>query len=312
MKKLSFYIAAVACLAMAFSCKKDETTTTKPSMSGLSIDGGVAYIAKGGTQNYEIITSSLRSTGDALPDVIGLIVQITGEEPDTLTKDMKANPVKSFSYTAKDYGKYSVICYAYAPDGSHYSASASSTFQAIDPVNSLKGTAGSLVPGEKYLQTNIGGANWMAQNLGETGSGVPYEKCEILNSIFGRYYTYEEALTACPAGWHLPTAAEWDALGTDAGKLMVNATFLDDTLWKYSKEVKITNETGFNAIPTGYIDKTEYFGKNVGIKEYAAFWTADAKDAMMAHYRYIFVTNPTVQKGEGSRTSLALSVRCVK
>lgn len=312
MKKLLLYIAAAACLALVFSCKEDETTTTKPSLSGIALEGGVAYIAKGETQTYTIKTSSLKTSGDDMPVVIGIVMKVNSEPYDTLSKDIKLNPVTTYPCTAKEFGSYTVNCYAYTPDGSHYAASTSSSFQAIDPANALKGTMGTLQPGEKYLQTNIGGATWMAQNLGETGSGMPYEKCEVLNSIFGRYYTYDEALTACPDGWHLPTAAEWDAIGTDAGKLMANATFLDAQLWQYSKEVNITNETGFNAIPTGYIDKTEYYQSNLGVKEYAAYWTADAKDASLAHYRYIFGTNPLVQKGEGSRATLALSVRCVK
>lgn len=299
-------------MALVFACKKDEETTTKPSLTGLSIKGGVAYVAQGSIQEFTVNTASLATTGDEMPDVIGFILHVNSEKPDTLSKDIRLNPVKSFNVEAKELGRYSIVCYAYAPDGSHYASSASTSFQTIDPSNSLDGLSGSVPPGEKYLQTTIGGVLWMTQNLAETGSGLPYEKCEVMNSVFGRYYTYEEALTACPSGWHLPSAAEWDAIGTDSGKLMADATFLDNKLWKHYKEVAITNETGFNAIPTGYIDKTEYSSSNVGLKEYAAFWTADSKDASLAYYRYIFGGNPTVQKGEGSKTSLALSVRCVK
>ena len=299
-------------MALVFSCKEDETTETKPSLSGLSMKGGVAYIAIGETQNYTLDISSLTTSGDEMPATLGLYYNVNSKDKITLTEDIKLNPVLAFSYKADTLGVYVVNCYVYALDESQYSASTSSTFQAIDPATSLKGTAGTLQPGQKYLQITCSGLTWMAQNLGETGSGLPYEKCEVMNTIFGRYYTYEEALTACPSGWRLPTAAEWDALGSDSGKLMANATFLDSTLWPYCKEVTITNQTGFNAIPTGYIDKTEYYASNMGMKEYAAFWTADAKDATLAYYRYIFGTNPVVQKGEGSRTSLALSVRCVK
>ena len=312
MRKLSIYLAAVLCLTMAFSCKEDETTEVKSSLSGIRLNGGVAYIAKGQTQTYTIDLSSLTTSGDEMPATVGLYYTVNSTKKVTLTEDIKLNPVLSFTYTADTLGVYNVVCYANAMDDSQYAASASSSFQAIDPDKSLRGLFGNLQPGEKYIQTASGGLTWMAQNLGETGSGLPYENCEILNSVFGRFYTYEEALTACPAGWRLPTAAEWDALGSDSGKLMANATFLESTLWPYCKEVKITNESGFNAIPTGYIDKTEYYSSNMGMKEYAAFWTADAKDATLAYYRYIFGKNPVVQKGEGSRTSLALSVRCVK
>lgn len=312
MKKLSIYLAAALCLAMAYSCKDDEETVTKPSLSGLYLDGGIAYVAKGETQHYTIDASSLTTSGDEMPVVIGLSWQANSAAKETLTDDIKLNPdKKTFSYRADTLGTYTITCYAFTPDDSHYSASASSKFQAIDPATALTGIAGTAAPG-KYLSVTIGALTWMAENLHETASGAPYQKCEVMNTVFGRYYTYEEALTACPAGWRLPTAAEWDALGTDSGKLMADASFMDSKLWAYCKEVNITNETGFNAIPVGYLDKSGYYTTNVGEKEYAAFWTSDSKDDKLAHYRYIFGTNPVVQKGEGSRTSLALSVRCVK
>ena len=217
-----------------------------------------------------------------------------------------------FTYTAKETGSYTISCYAYDVSGDQYSSSISTSFTAINPVTALTGLKGVVQPGSKYIEVNTGGLTWTAQNLFETPAGLPYEGCEVLNSVFGRYYTYEEALTACPAGWRLPTATEFDALGTDAQALMADATFLDNQVWPYCKEVVITNTLGFNAIPAGYIDRTYVGNTNSGEKEYAMFWTADAKDDDLAYYRYIFCKNPVVQKGEGSRVSLALSVRCVK
>lgn len=312
MKKLSIYFAAALCLASALSCNKEEKTTNTYSLSGLEMNGVAAFIAKDDYQHITLNVSKLKSSSGTMPDKIGLYYQVNSAKRDTLTKDIKANPVTSFDYRADSVATFTITCYAYDVTGKLYSSAVSSTFMAIDPDNSLTGLLGTVPDGGKYIEKNIGGLTWMAQNLYETPSGLPYESCEVMNTIFGRYYTYEEALTACPAGWRLPTAAEWDALGTDAGALMANAVFLDNELWTYSKEVKITNALGFNAIPAGYIDRTGLVNINSGTKEFALFWTADAKDATMAHYRYILGTNPTVQEGEGSRTSLALSVRCVK
>ena len=312
MKKLSIYLAAALCLFTAVSCNDDDDDTTSYSLSGLYLEGDVAFIGKGESQNIKIDISSLKSSSGTLPETIGIYYQINTAKRDTLTKDIKADHKLTLKYRADTLGQYSINVYAYDVSGKQYSASASTTFRAIDPKTALKGIEGTLTPGQKYIQKSIGGQIWMAQNLYETPAGLPYNNCEVMNSLFGRYYTYEEALTACPSGWHLPTQAEWDALGTDAGALMANVTFLDNELWTYCKEVSITNALGFNAIPTGYIDRSGLTNINSGDKEYAIFWTADAKDATLAHYRYIFGTNPVVQKGEGSRTSLALSVRCVK
>lgn len=312
MKKLSIYLAALICLTMAWSCKDDEDTTSISSLTGLSMEGDVAFVAKGETQHIKLNVSNLKSTSGTLPETIGIYYQVNTAKRDTLTKDIKKDPNLTINYKADTLGLYTLTAYAFDKTSQTYSSSASTSFRAIDPGTALKGFSGNVTLGNKYIEKSIGGLTWMAQNLYETTAGLSFEGCGVMDSVFGRYYTYEEALTACPAGWRLPTQAEWDALGTDSGALMANALFLDSPLWSYSKEVDITNAKGFNAIPTGYIDRTGGVTSNSGNKEYAIFWTADAKDASLAHYRYIFGTNPTVQKGEGSRTSLALSVRCVK
>lgn len=311
MKKLSIYLAAALCICAAVSCK-DKEEEKSYSLSGFKIEGVVAFVAAGDSQQIRPNFSNLRTSASEMPEKIGIYYQVNTAKRDTLTTDINAKPVKSFTYKADTLGNYTITCYAFDPTGKQYSSSTSAAFRAIDPGKALTGTDGTAPVGKKYIEKTIGGKTWMAQNLYETPAGLPYESCEVLNTVFGRFYTYEEALTACPDGWHLPTQAEWDALGTDSGALMADAQFLEGQLWTYCKEVSITNALGFNAIPAGYIDRSYTVNINSGTKEYAMFWTADAKDATMAYYRYIFGTNPTVQKGEGSRTSLALSVRCVK
>jgi len=90
---------------------------------------------------------------------------------------------------------------------------------------------------------------------------------------------YSFSIYSLPSGWHLPTAAEWDALGEDAGAIMVNATFLDNAMWSVAIGQNITNSTGFNAIPVGYYDSSASLSKFRRYEEMAAFWTAsDATD----------------------------------
>jgi len=72
------------------------------------------------------------------------------------------------------------------------------------------------------------GKVWMAQNLRykTENSKCPYNKCSMFEGsnpymvaysttfyrLHGLYYNWEEAMKACPAGWHLPTKEEWDAM----------------------------------------------------------------------------------------------------
>ena len=155
----------------------------------------------------------------------------------------------------------------------------------------------------------------MGQNLYGTSAGRDYKNCEVVSDVFGRYYTWEEAQTACPDGWRLPTAEEFDSiLGSVSGDLMVEAKFQDVTMWTYWPQVTITNARKFNALPTGYMDLSSD-DPMFGYLDYACWWTADDswdEDQDWGVYRYIYEDEPTIMKGKGSKTSLALNVRCVK
>ena len=63
----------------------------------------------------------------------------------------------------------------------------------------------------------------------------------------------------CPAGWHLPTDAEWTILTTflggesiAGGKMKTTGTIEAGTgLW-YAPNTGATNSSGFSALPGGY------------------------------------------------------------
>ena len=300
MRKSVISVILLACVLAAPSCKKDETTTTTPSLSGLVVESAISYVAQGTTLTLRLSTKNIYTSDSSTPGEIGLSWQANEEKRDTLDKG-----VMQFSYTAKELGKYTITCYAFA--NGYYSSSATTTFQCINPASSLVGVS-------LDETVTIGGNEWMAHNLYDTESGTNYRKAEVVASIFGKLYTWEEASTACPAGWHLPTAAEWDTLGSDAFDLMAPALFLEEDMWASALGQDITNFLEFNAIPVGYLDTTASVDQFCRFGEYAAFWTATPSEnnANWAQTRYLIYNNDTVQKGEGDKSSLALSVRCVK
>jgi len=70
---------------------------------------------------------------------------------------------------------------------------------------------------EKYRTVTINGKTWFAQNLRYKGDFKESESCSpennpIYDKSFGRFYTWDAAKRACPAGWRLPTPQEWDEL----------------------------------------------------------------------------------------------------
>ena len=193
------------------------------------------------------------------------------------------------------------------------------------------------VDGVPFYYTTIAGLDWFRQNLWNTETGIPFRNGEPMDGVFGSYYNYEDAMTACPEGWRLPTDKEWSAMAQEvlgvensdfthkeipgiANKLMANARFNGVKLWGYWPEVgKITNESELSVIPTGFVnlgtktsEGTYPYASFKGDYEYAAFWTADMAEEGMAYYRYIYCKQPELMIGKGDIKTFGASVRCVR
>ena len=314
MKKTIFYAILFLFAVAIVSCKKEEEKT-KPSLSGLTIISDHDTFMGEGTEVHLKADVSDLYTSDTkydVPDVIGIYYSYNGVR-DTVTTDVKkSNP--EYTITVGEAGNYSVFCYAYAGDD-FYNASASVSFTAVDPETSLTGLPELPtveIGGYKFLTAEIGGKTWLANNFYGTKEGTDYQDSEILSSLFGKYYTWEEAQTVCPQGWHLPSAEEFDeCLGTVSGDLMVNAQFVSKNMWNYWPQVVITTDPKFCALPVGYRDFTYEDVPEHGYKQYACFWTSD-EDEDKGEFRSIFEQESTVQKSQGDKKTLALSVRCVK
>ncbi|MEG2555646.1 MAG: FISUMP domain-containing protein [Odoribacter sp.] len=104
-----------------------------------------------------------------------------------------------------------------------------------------------------YNTTGIGTQCWMVENL---NNPVGESKCygdDVNNCAkYGRLYNWVQAtgnVTAegpqgvCPAGWHLPSNAEWTAMNTASGSGGEN---LKHPTWGGS-----VNQSGFSALPGG-------------------------------------------------------------
>lgn len=314
MNKALRYFAVILLAGVAFTgCKKDDATTNTPSLTGLYLSQVPTFVAVSDVLKVDADITSLSTSDRSKPGPIGLVWQVNNARRDTLSKDAgKTNP--QFSYRVDTLGSYTIFCYAYAKD--YYTVSATASFKAIAPDSALEGVDRKdvvVLDGQEYGTAAIGGKTWLSQNLYRSGLGTSFENSPVVDAVFGRLYNWQEAQTACPAGWHLPSAEEFDqCLGTDAGALMADASFLKDKMWEYWPGVTLTNSLGFNAIPVGYWDsnnKVEPYGSYLS---YAAWWTASSDDGKGGEYRYIYEEIPQVQKAWGDKGTLYMSVRCVQ
>jgi uncharacterized protein (TIGR02145 family) len=103
-----------------------------------------------------------------------------------------------------------------------------------------------------YRTSMIGNQVWMAENLvhpiGGGGSHC-YRDSAKFCMTYGLLYSWSAAQNACPAGWHLPSPAEWDSLIAFVGPDSVGPRLR--TTYGWAAGWNGTDDYGFSAIPTG-------------------------------------------------------------
>ncbi len=325
-----FFLAVLA--VASISCKKDDDDdSTKKYLSGtISIDfpsylkyGDVVHVVPTGVYKGDDKTDTLLAFSWTNP-LTGIIDTLRYEsDPASKSKEF------DFTVTKDSLATLSLTVSAWA-DG-YYVKTTTVSFTIVNPVlgtGSLTGYENlNAMPsftdardGQSYYYCTVAGKDWMMQNLAWGGAGVPCIEEEVLSPIFGRYYTWTEASTTCPSGWHLPSSAEFKALAeaaggkedVAAGSMMVDAYFNGSKMWEFWPEVKITNSSRFSAIPAGYALIEESKLQFKGFNNYALFWTSDSKDDNTAVARYIYVDKPVLYGGEFGKNSIRASVRCTR
>ncbi len=120
-------------------------------------------------------------------------------------------------------------------------------------------------------------------------------------SCYGRLYSLDAALGACPEGWHLPSVEEWKELMTVLGGRSVDAL----------NSLRPNGSSGFNAFPAGKYYDGEF---SEGGAE-CAFWSS-TRDISSETFFYCFVLNYIFQdeipKIQSRGKDMGLSVRYIR
>jgi len=189
-------------------------------------------------------------------------------------------------------------------------AVAAAVLLSVSAVNAQGGSFTDKRDGKTYRTVKIGNQTWMAENLNyKTGKSVCYDNEESNCQEYGRLYDWKTALKACPAGWHLPSDAEWTAL-TDfvGGKKTAGTKLKSKTGWLTGKDHKAaTDDYGFSAPPGG----GSYSGGSFyGAGYYGYWWSATEYGADIAWYRDMGYNYEYVDRNDYYGKSGLFSLRC--
>jgi len=175
--------------------------------------------------------------------------------------------------------------------------------------------------GKSYKSIKIANQEWMAENLAfktENGSWKIYDK-EGIGYNYGLLYTWEAARQAVPAGWHLPTDAEWKQLEMSLGMSQADADSIDSrgtneggklkTTKGWAADGSGTDEVGFSAIAGGFYMANS--NKFMALDWYGYWWTATESDNSTAWFRLLVNSNSKILRNVSFKAD-GFSVRCVK
>jgi uncharacterized protein (TIGR02145 family) len=194
-------------------------------------------------------------------------------------------------------------------------------------------TAGTLTDarnGRAYKTVKIGNQTWMAENLNfQTANGSwcynnDANKCRE----YGRLYDWNAAMGgkasstenpsgvqgACPAGWHLPSRAEWTELAKTAGGTGADgATGIAGERLKaknggWENNGNGTDNYGFSALPGGWRNDNGGFHKNV---RYSGSWWTSTSNNGLGRFRRMGATDEFVASLVADNNKNGFSVRCV-
>ncbi len=127
---------------------------------------------------------------------------------------------------------------------------------------------------QKYRTVVIDGRTWMADNLNYKMSGSScYREDDDNCMVYGSLYTWEAATSACPAGFRLPTNADFESLWKAAGGDF-NAGYLIKANYGWSGETNGNDTLKFSAMPAGNMfDDGTYGNEN----KFAFFWSSETE-----------------------------------
>jgi uncharacterized protein (TIGR02145 family) len=130
-------------------------------------------------------------------------------------------------------------------------------------------------------------------------NGVKYAK--LYN-----WYAVNDPRGLAPAGYHIPSDAEWTLLTKYLGEPLAAKNMKSTSGWEQGGNG--TNSSGFTGLPGGY---RVHYGQSYYIVRNGGWWSSSASNELSAWSRYLVYDDDSVFRGNDEREK-GLSVRCLK
>ncbi len=176
---------------------------------------------------------------------------------------------------------------------------------AVKPSNSYKDPRDK----QKYRTIKVGSRLWLADNLNYKMDGsFCYKDDESQCMAYGRLYTWDAAVNACPQGFHLPTDDDFQSLWQAAGADF-NAAYLLKAEYGWSGETNGNDTLKFSAMPAGNRFDDETYGN---LSKFAFFWSSEASTEKQ-NARVWYMTSKSMAFSFMNKPKIfGFSVRCVQ
>jgi uncharacterized protein (TIGR02145 family) len=191
------------------------------------------------------------------------------------------------------------------------------------------------IEGHIYQTVLIGNQIWMAENLrsatyanGEpipnvtdttawtqlsSGAWCHYENNTANDAIYGKlynWYTTVDPRGLCPAGWHVPTDAEWTVLMDFLGGESVAGGKMKSTTGWNAPNTGATNESGFSGLPGGSRAASNDDGYDP-VGYYGSWWRSSESSATFAWFCFLDLYCGCASRFSNDKRN-GYSVRCLR
>jgi uncharacterized protein (TIGR02145 family) len=186
--------------------------------------------------------------------------------------------------------------------------------------------------GYDYRVVSIGGQCWFAENLRSdryrngdpipgnlsasqwsnttSGAQAVYDNKPANLAAYGRLYNWyavKDRRELCPAGWRVPSIADWRGLGSSLGEMDFESSSMNDTSID-SDAMNESNDSEFNEFMSGYrsLHGNYKYERKVGV-----WWSSTPFQSNAYLYAIDSIRNVTTRATDGYSRN-GLSIRCVQ